>query len=383
MTSTSQLQPPRVPMSDRLSGTLTARVPGLLHALGNVETRVLRDVITGVSIDRPVYVCGLARSGTTVLLDMLASAEGFTSHRYSDYAMLWTPYWWNALRARLPLPAQPPVERAHRDRLRVTADSPEAFEETLWMHFFEGRHEPSVDQVLARDCDNAAFEAFYTAHIRKLLAVRRARYYVAKANYNLTRMGYLLRLFPDARFIVAVREPLAHVASLVKQDRLFTRWSRLDPNVAQHLQRVGHFEFGPHKRAVNVGDAGQAAAIQACFAAGNAVEGYARQWAATYGWLMAQLAVDTTLARACLVVPYESLCGNSAETLAAVFAHAGVNAGQADGLVRRYASRLSLPDYYVSDLDSGQRESVMTIVKKTWQNVEARSRLTSGMVKQG
>lgn len=353
----------------------------MMRGLGNLETRVLGDAIAAIRIERPLYVCGLARAGTTILLEMLASAPGFTSHRYSDYALLWTPYWWNALRARLPLPSRPPVERAHGDRLVVTVDSPEAFEESLWMHFFPGRHDPGVDQVLTRNHVNAAFAAFYAAHIRKLLAVRRARRYVAKANYNLTRLGYLLQLFPDARFIVAVREPVAHVASLVKQDRLFTGWSRVDSGVARHLQRVGHFEFGPHKRAVNLGDTGQATAIQDCFAHGNPAEGYARQWAASYSWLLGQLAADPDLARACLLVPYEHLCAEPRSALAAVFTQAGVDAHDAGALIGRHAPRLSVPDYYAPDLDSGQIQNVQKIAGGVWREVVASSTLIHRVVK--
>jgi hypothetical protein len=236
----------RVPAFDRVVGAATAHWPGAMRRLGNLESRVLGREIASLRIERPVYVCGLARAGSTLLLEALAGAPGFTAHHYSDYPLLWTPYWWNWLRERLPLPTHAPVERAHRDRLAVTAMSPEAFEEVLWMHFFPERHDPATNQVLDAASTNAAFDAFYAAHIRKLLAVRRARRYVAKGNYNLTRIGYLRRLFPDARFVIAVREPAAHIASLVKQDRLFTSLANADKAVATHLSRTGHFEFGPH-----------------------------------------------------------------------------------------------------------------------------------------
>ena len=36
---------------------------GLWKWLGNVETQVLADEMSGVSIDKPVYISGMARSG--------------------------------------------------------------------------------------------------------------------------------------------------------------------------------------------------------------------------------------------------------------------------------------------------------------------------------
>jgi hypothetical protein len=361
-----------VPAFDHIVGAAAARWPNVLRRLGDLETRVLGREIASRPIDRPVYVCGLARAGTTLLLETLAAAPGFAAHRYRDYPLLWTPYWWNWLRDRVPMPAQKAVERAHRDRLAVTADSPEAFEEVLWMHFFPGRHDVTIDQVLGAETENADFDRFYAAHIRKLLAVRKARRYVAKGNYNLTRIGYLRRLFPDARFVIAVREPRAHVASLMKQDRLFSAWARTDPAIAAHLARSGHFEFGPHKRAIHVGDAEQAAAIQACFASGQIAEGFARQWASLYGWLLRELSADAGLAAACRWVCYERLCAEPAAGLARVYAHAGVDAGSAAGLIGQWAGRIAAPDYYTPDMDSAAESAIAAITGGVWRELSGK-----------
>lgn len=359
----------RVPAFDRVVGAATAHWPGAMRRLGNLESRVLGREIASLRIERPVYVCGLARAGSTLLLEALAGAPGFTAHHYSDYPLLWTPYWWNWLRERLPLPTHAPVERAHRDRLAVTAMSPEAFEEVLWMHFFPERHDPATNQVLDAASTNAAFDAFYAAHIRKLLAVRRARRYVAKGNYNLTRIGYLRRLFPDARFVIAVREPAAHIASLLKQDCLFTDLANADKAVATHLSRTGHFEFGPHKRALHVGDGAQAAAIQACFDSGRVVEGYARQWAAAYGWLVAQLNGDPELAAACRLVDYERLCTAPEDGLVALYAHAGIDSRDAVTLIRQWAPRIAAPDYYAPDFSAADHALIEAFTTPVWHKL--------------
>jgi hypothetical protein len=360
---------PPISASDKIAGALNAHLPRFMRWLGDLETRVLAGELPALRIERPVYVCGLARSGTTLLLEALAAAPDFTTHRYSDYPLLWIPYWWNWLRARLPLPVQTPVERAHRDRVTVTANSPEAFEEVFWMRFFPGRHDVAVDQILDSTCDNPAFANFYTAHIHKLLAVRGARRYLAKGNYNLTRIGYLRRLFPDARFVIAVREPYAHVASLVKQDGLFSTWARSDPAIATHLARSGHFEFGPHKRAVNVGDAEQAAAIQACYASGRAVEGYARQWASSYGWLLQALAADDDLASSCHWVGYEHLCSDPARSLRQVYTHAGLDADTAAKLIEDRVGRIAAPDYYVPGIDAAGEKMISAVAGEVWREL--------------
>ena len=356
---------PHIPVPDRIAGALFERVPGLLRRIGELETRILAERIASQCIEQPVYICGMARAGSTLLLESLAQAAVFTTHRYADFPLLWAPYWWNWLRARLPLPAPAPVERAHQDRIAVTRNSPEALEEVLWMHFFAGRHDALVAQPLQAGCEDGGFTSFYTAHIRKLLAVRGAQRYLAKGNYNLSRIGYLLQLFPDARFVIAVREPIAQVASLVKQDRLFSAWSQHNPAIGRQLARSGHFEFGPHKRAENFGDSSAAAAIQACFDSGRTIEGYARQWAAAYGWFAHSLGREIPPS-ACIVVRYEHLCSAPAETLAAIYEHVGVAKATWEDLVRIQAADIAVPDYYAPEFTGSERAMIAALTNNVW-----------------
>ncbi|WP_083965520.1 sulfotransferase [Dokdonella koreensis] len=334
-----------VPFSQRRLADWIARGARGMQRLADVETRLLREAIADVDTSRPVWICGMARAGSTVLLEFLADAPVFATHRYSDYPWLWTPYWWNHLYERLPLARQPLRERAHRDRLVVGPRSPEAFEEVFWMHFFPGRHDPAVDQVLDAGTRNPAFERFLDEHMRKLVAVRHARRYLAKANEHLPRLEYLARLYPQARFVVPVRDPVAQIASLVAQDRLFGRLDAEDPDVGRHLARAGHFEFGPQKQALNLGDPQAAGVIADCFAGGRVAEGFARQWAAQYGHALDRLDCNASLREACLWIGYERLCEQPAAGLRRIGRHVGLAAADLDPLVERHAPRLSPPDY--------------------------------------
>jgi hypothetical protein len=104
--------------------------------LADIESWALADEIVGQSVNNPVYVCGLARSGTTVVTEMLNAHQDLTSHRYSDFPNVYTPYWRNWLLQRGRVGEAQAVERAHQDGLWVTQDSPEAVEEVLWNYFF-------------------------------------------------------------------------------------------------------------------------------------------------------------------------------------------------------------------------------------------------------
>jgi hypothetical protein len=63
-------------------------------------------------------------------------------------------------------------------------------------------HNPATSNILDQSTNNLKFESFYNNHIRKLLLVRNGDRYLAKGNYNITRLEYILKLFPDVRFVI-------------------------------------------------------------------------------------------------------------------------------------------------------------------------------------
>src|SRR5918996_1406141 len=210
---------------DVLGGFINRR-RRLWIALGNLETRFLADELSATEIAQPIYVAGVARAGSTILLESLAQHQELVTHRYRDYPPVFTPYWWNRFLERVPQHKAAPAERTHKDGIAITPDSPEAFEEVIWMAFFPELHDPSQSEVLSGATSRPEFEAFYRDHLRKLVRVRSGRRYLSKGNYNVTRLEYLLKLFPEARFVIPVREPVWHIASLMKQHALFCAGER-------------------------------------------------------------------------------------------------------------------------------------------------------------
>lgn len=358
--------PPPPPVLDRWGGAFAQRFPRLLQTLARLETASVADEIAEVAVQRPVYICGMARSGSTVLLEMLAGLPGFVSWRYSDYPLQWLPYWWNALRRRLPLPAAAPAERAHRDRLLVGPDSPEAFEENFWQAGFARRHDEQHDQTLDGSTENPAFARFYTDQLRKLLAVRGGSRYLCKGNYNLARIGYLQSLFRDARFLVPVREPVAQVASLLKQDRWFQHWSATDPRIGRHLARLGHYEFGPLKCVQHCGDAAAVQAIRTAWDDGDTAYGYALQWRENYAAFLRALREQPGLRAACLPVRYDTLCAAPEQGIARIARHLALGPADAAALTQDWTGRLSPPAYYEDGFDAATRARIAAVTAPVW-----------------
>src|SRR5579871_2949616 len=161
--------------------------------LGHLESKRLAEKLQEVPVTMPIYITGLARSGSTLLHEIVASHTGVATHRIKDYPMVFTPYWWRQATARLN-PTQP-RERVHQDRIVISSESPEALEEMLWMAFFPRSHDPARDNRLTEGYRHSEFERFYLSHLRKILLAEQAERYAAKANYHVARLTYLDRLF--------------------------------------------------------------------------------------------------------------------------------------------------------------------------------------------
>lgn len=339
----------RVPAGLYYQSRFFSATCGLWRRLAELESGVVRDETVQRVVDRPVYIASLPRSGTTIVTEMLAQHPDLTCHRYSDFPNVWTPYWRNYLlgKSRFKTPKQ--EERAHQDRIFVSQDSPEAVEEVLWMYFFSCQHDARVSQVLDGQLRNGEFDRFYRQHILKLLAVRNANRYLAKGNYNLSRIRYILALYPDARFLVPVRDPVQQIASLLKQQHLFTRASGRDPRIPLQMAMSGHFEFGPRRVPVNFGNPEVIRTIIDCWQQGREAEGWSRYWAETYQHILDQLEGFPEVRKACLLFRYEVLCSSSERMIDTILDHCELPQTGFEAVRKEYISRLSPPDYYAAD----------------------------------
>jgi hypothetical protein len=347
--------------------------PTLWQRLGNLESWCLRSAIVSSTIKRPVFVAGLARSGSTILLEILSSHSAAVTHRYRDFPLVFTPVWWNEIVRRSPRRLNVAVERAHRDGIMVTPDSPEAMEEPLWQSFFADAHNPAVSQVLGASVERPDFERFYRDHIRKLFLIRGGQRYVSKGNYNFTRLEYLLKLFPDARLVLPIRQPTTQIASLIKQQRLFADGERRHPRALGHMQRVGHFEFGLDRRPINVGNAQATAEVQLLWQQGDEVRGWARYWAQLYRWLADRLEASEQLREASLVVRFEDLCDQPEPMLAELLHHSDL---YDERLIDRYHQRLHAPSYYRPEFTA---EEEAAIAEETAEVAERFGYIDAGM----
>jgi hypothetical protein len=349
-------------------GRLVDNFRTLWLGLGRLESSLLNDHLSAVRIRMPIYVCGVARCGSTLLHQIVTSPAGVATQRVKDYPMLYTPYWWRQATARQAPTA--PRERVHRDGVLITPESPDALEEMLWIAFFPHCHNPLLNNQLPAGSRHPAFEAFYRAHLKKLLLAEQATRYAAKANYHVARLAYLVRLFPDAKIILPVRAPASHIASLVRQHRWFCQGQWRNPRALAWMQRSGHFEFGRDRRPMNLGDSQRVRAIQRMWAAGEEVRGWACYWDMVYGHVTHLLDADAQVRTATKVVHFEDLCAAPAPTIRTILDHCQLP--DAERVVARFTPSIRSPDYYQSPLSPAE---VAMIREETGPTAKAIQRL--------
>lgn len=229
---------------DRALHRLAFAAPGLQKALARAETARFADRIDLATAARPVFVTSLARAGTTILLDVLAAQREFASATYRQMPFALAPLLWSELTRRHRKTAEL-TERAHGDGLEVGFDSPEAFEEMVWMAFWRDHYRADHIRAWSAAERNAAFEAFFPLYRAKIVATRPgAHRYLAKNNASIARLGLIERLCPDADIVIPVRDPVAHARSLLRQHQRFAALQAREPFARRYMEGIGHFEFG-------------------------------------------------------------------------------------------------------------------------------------------
>ena len=177
-----------------------------------------------------VFITGLARSGTTILLNALYKSNIFASLSYADMPFVLAPNLWSKIsfnKKNLEL-----KERAHRDGIKVSKESPEAFEEVFWKTFSDEEYEELEDK--------------FRVYVRNIIRKYKKERYLSKNNQNIKRVKLITSIFSNSRILIPFREPIQHAYSLLTQHKKFIEDSKNDKFIGKYMKWIGHTEFGPN-----------------------------------------------------------------------------------------------------------------------------------------
>lgn len=244
---------------DRILHRIALGRPGLQLGLAEMENDTHRKALDQVPEGGEVFVTGLPRAGTTLVLTLLHNTGEFAAQTYRHMPFVLAPLMWESISGRFRRQAVA-KERAHGDGMDVSYDSPEAFEEVIWLAHLKKRYvRDGRLLLLTRDDLDQEFITGFGALVRKtrLLASMdqpaSAPRYLSKNNANVARLNLLPTLCPDSTIVVPFRHPLSHIASFMKQHRLFLERHPADPFALDYMQWLGHFEFGLALRPIDFG----------------------------------------------------------------------------------------------------------------------------------
>lgn len=310
--------------------TLSAQV-----ALADLEDRWYAKQLEACLARRPVFIAGLPRAGTTLLLECFASSKEFATHCYRDMPFVMIPCLWNRFAQRFHKSGTL-QERAHGDGMLISFDSPEALEEMIWKtfwskHYLSDRILPWDDSELAPQYDESAVEEFvdyFRSHQKKIVLLRRPEQldtarYVSKNNLNIARLKSLKKFYPDATVLVPFRHPVQHAHSLLTQHRNFLSIHEQDPFACKYMKALGHYEFGKNLRPINFsGWIDQQQHTDA-----KTLGFWLEYWVATYRSLLERVDPDDAASRKIArFVGYETLCEHPQATFESLADEAGCNA---------------------------------------------------------
>lgn len=213
----------------------------MLEAAFDAELAFCKSKIKEQELQQHVFVSGLARGGTTVLMRSLYASQQFASLTYADMPFVLAPNLWYKIsgKSRKTVEAK---ERAHGDGILVDFNSPEALDEVFW-RAFAWRQYVHKNHIVPHGC-NAELLEKYKQYIAVILHRYGSDRYLSKNNNNILRLDCICRAFPGALILIPFRDPVQHANSLLRQHILFSEKQQKDKFVRRYMTWLGHFEFG-------------------------------------------------------------------------------------------------------------------------------------------
>ena len=192
-----------------------------------------------------VFICGLARSGTTILMRALYETNEFCSLTYRDMPLVLSPNLWAKI-SKCVSQDMIAEQRAHGDGILVDFDSPEALDEIFWRVHCSNEY-IGKNMLRSMNVNQEAINKF-RQYIALVLKRYEAERYLSKNNNNVLRFGVIQEAFPLAKILIPFRDPIQQAISLMRQHEHFLSVQKKDTFALKYMQWLAHYEFGSDHR---------------------------------------------------------------------------------------------------------------------------------------
>lgn len=280
---------------DRLLHRLALQYGAIAEMSFDLDQKMVRTDPDEIRNRRHVFVSGLARAGTTVLMRRFHDTGLYRSLTYRDMPFVLAPNFWQRFSGISKREAEN-VERAHGDKLVVNVDSPESLDEVFW-RTFSGKEYILEERLLPYQPDRETILK-YVHYVNAILSAQTSQCsrYLSKNNNNILRLAAIHQAFPQALILIPFREPLQHAASLLRQHAHFSELQSGSDFTLSYMTWLGHHEFGLDHRPI------LPAGVKPPGHPTGTLNYWLQLWIDTYSWL------ENSKPDAALFVCYEDLC---------------------------------------------------------------------------
>lgn len=253
-----------------------------------------------------VFITGLARSGTTALMQTLYDTKVFASLTYDDMPFILAPNLGEKFAKKQKIGEL--KERAHKDGIYINNESPEALDEVFWKVFLDNNY-IKKDRLLKNKISTeiaAKFNNYIELILIKNYKSIKLRY-LSKNNNNILRLDSLLQKFPNSKIIIPFRNPLQHALSLLNQHNHFCEIQQEDPFSLKYMNWIGHHEFGLNQKPFYFGNDEEFDRLV------NFIKEDINYWLLI--WLNYYRFVLEKYSDSCILFSYEKFCENPSKTM--------------------------------------------------------------------
>ena len=323
------------------------------------ERLVLAPRINHIPIDRPVFIIGPYRSGTTILQEILATHPQvgyfwYLTNVFGQSTVL--SYRTTQFFCRIGLIDGKPISPVHNPSIPAHILSP--FEcESIWR---PTRRSLWDDQEMFLDAgfSNPRFERRLKRQIRSHLYTNKASRFLNKNPVNSLRVAYLHKLFPDARFINIARNPLQTVISHYRTAARVEKAFNQDPHTRRIFRKQLNIDMLSHRIRTAARPDIEELNQQ------HPLLGIAAQWAAMQQAVISAAAANPQITL--LDIRYEALVNSPTETLALVWSFIDLDDMQAQKITAGYSKLLSIrPPAVLTDEEKQYLPQIKAITAPT------------------
>ncbi|MEM9843181.1 MAG: sulfotransferase [Pseudomonadota bacterium] len=241
---------------EKLLHQIAFATPGMPRIFGQLDRDIFAPKELPEPAGAPVFVTGLPRAGTTLLLELLMGSGAFSSFTYRHMPFVLAPCMWAKFTGSHRKEGAA-VERSHGDGMEITFDSPEAFEEVMWLAFHKKDYVQADHlSLMDKTALDPELAEFFQGLARRLMVTggEGPKRYLSKNNANIARLDKVSEVFPDAEVLICLRDPVSHANSLQRQHTRFLGIHDEDPFAAKYMRWIGHFDFGAEFRPIRFGE---------------------------------------------------------------------------------------------------------------------------------